>query len=139
MQNIAHDIDGSTPATPAGAHGYFTLFYKSKHARQGVFNRLCTCVIDVASQANRIRHVPPASRTGFFKFTEQESLVGCIWKKHLDCFDMCSSHGENMCRALDERAGQGLASQITNFSPFFRADVDSVRAGRLSPDRVHSG
>src|SRR4026208_815091 len=109
MQNVAHDIDGSTAATSAGTHGYFALFYKSEHTRQGVFDCLCAGIIDIASQANGIRHVAPASRTGFFKFTEQESLVGCIWKKHLDCFDMRSSHGENMGRAFDERAGERLA------------------------------
>src|SRR5205814_4833913 len=101
MRNVAHDIDGSTAATPARAHGYFALFYKSEHARQGVFDRLCAAIIDVASQANGIGHVTPASRTRFFKFAQQESLVGCIWKKHLDCFDVRSSHRETMRRAFD--------------------------------------
>ena len=139
MQNIAHDIVGSTAATPAGAHGYFALFYKSEHARQGVFDRLCAGIIDVASQANGIGHVTPASRTRFFKFAQQESLVRCIWKKHLDCFDVRSSHRENMRRAFDECAGERLAPQIANFGPFLHANVNRMRAGRLSSHGVHSG
>jgi hypothetical protein len=100
---------------------------------------LCAGIIDIASQANGIGHVTPASRTGLFKFTQQESLVGCIWKKHLDCFDVCSRHGEDMCRAFDERAGQWLAPEVANFGPFLHANVNRMRAGRLSSHGVHSG
>jgi hypothetical protein len=96
-------------------------------------------VIDIASQANRVRHVAPAGRAGFFKFTQQERLVGCIWKKHLDCFDMCSSHGENMRRAFDECAGERLAPEVANFCPFLGANLNRMRAGRLSSHGVHSG
>src|SRR5262249_37525846 len=139
MQNVAHEVDGSAAASSAGAHGYFALLYKSEHARQGVLDCRCAGIIDIASQPNGVGHVAPASRTRLFKFAQQESLVGGIWKKHLDCLDVCSRHCEDMCRAFDECAGKWLAAQVANFGPFLSANLNRMRAGWLSPDCVHSG
>src|SRR6478672_10505043 len=139
MQNVAHEISGSRAASPAGAHDNLAFFYKCKHARQGVFDRFGAAIINITSKSNGIGDITPARCTRFFKLTQQESLVGCIWKKHLDCFDVCSRHGEDMCRAFDERAGQWLAPEVANFGPFLHANLNRMRAGRLSSHGVHSG
>jgi len=52
---------------------------------------------------------------------------------------VCSRHGEDMCRAFDERAGQWLAPEVANFGPFLHANLNRMRAGRLSSHGVHSG
>ena len=101
MRKIAHQISGSTATSPAGAHGYFALFYKREHAGQGVFNRLCATIINIAPESDGIGDITPAGCARFFKLAQQKSLIGCIWKKHLDRFDMRSSHGKNVGRAFD--------------------------------------
>ena len=101
MRNIAHQISGSAAASPARAHGYFALFYKREHAGQGVFDGFRATIINIAPKSDRIGDIAPAGCAGFFKLAQQKSLVGGIWKKHLDRFDMRPSHGENMGRALD--------------------------------------
>src|SRR5438105_910185 len=101
MRNIAHQITGSAAASPARAHGYFALFYKREHAGQGVFNRRRASIVNIASESDGIGDITPAGCPGFFKLAQQKSLIGGIWKKHLDRFDMRPSHGENMGCALD--------------------------------------
>src|SRR5438552_14023501 len=101
MRKIAHQINGSAAASPARAHGYFALFYKREHAGQGVFNRLRATIINIAPETDGIGDITPASCACFLKLAQQKSLIGCIWKKHLDRFDMRPGHGENMGRAFD--------------------------------------
>src|SRR5213596_1255412 len=80
MRKIAHQIIGRTAASPAGAHGYFALFYKREHAGQGVFNRLRATIINIAPESDGIGDITPAGCARFFKLAQQKSLIGCSWK-----------------------------------------------------------
>src|SRR5437763_4887334 len=117
MRNIAHQISGRAAASPARAHGYFALFYKRKDAGQGVFDGFRATIINIAPKSNRIGDVTPTGCAGLLKLAQQKSLVGGIWKKHLDRFDMRPGHGENMGRALDYAPVKGWLRRLPISAP----------------------
>ncbi len=135
---VCDRICGSAAAPGGRWHCHLTFFYERKHARQGVFDRLCASRVDVASETDRVGHVQPRSRTHFFKLAEQESFVGRIREEHRDRFHMGAGHGENMAGPVDECRRQRLAPQLSNIDAFLRANFDGVSTRGLTTNSVNA-
>ncbi len=112
---------------------------EAEHARQRIFDCARAFFINFATEADRIRDIAPDGRTGFFKFAEQKSFLRAIWKEHVDRFEMCAGHGENMRGAVNEIGRERLAAQIADVYAICFANLHRVKAWRLSADRVHPG
>ena len=115
------------------------MFDETEHAWQRVFNCVRAFFINFASETDRIRDIAPDGRAGFFKFAEQKSFLGAIWKEHVDRFEMCAGHGENMGGAVNEIGRERLAAQIADVYAICFANLHRVKARRLSADGMHTG
>ena len=115
------------------------MLNETEHTRQRIFDRARAIFVNFTAEADRIWHVAPDGRAGLFKFAEQKSFLRAIWKEHVDRFEMCAGHGENMRGAVNEIGRERLAAQIADIDPVRFANLHRVKTRRLSADRVHPG
>jgi len=112
------------------------LLDKTQHARQRVFNRSGAIFVNIAAHADRVRHVTPKGRAGFFEFADQKCFFSAMRKQHVDRLQMGAGHRENVGRALFQIRGERLAALIANVDSLGFANLDRVKTGRLAADRM---
>ena len=115
------------------------MLNETEHARQRIFYGAGAILINFAPESNRVRNVAPEGRARFFKFPEQKSFLGAMWKEHMNRFEMRAGHCENVRRAIDQIGSERLAAQIADVHAIALANLHRVKTGRLSADRVHAG
>ena len=60
-------------------------------------------------------------------------------KEKMDRLEMRSGHGEDVSGSIDQRSRQRLTTKVTDVDTFVGADLDCIKAGRLSANRVDTG
>ena len=57
------------------------MLNETEHTWQRIFDRARAIFVNFAPKTDRVRHVAPKGRAGFFKFADQKSFLRAMWKE----------------------------------------------------------